>query len=214
MGNVSDRSIARVFMALGLSCSALIMIFMGTVPYATSSVTIMFVLLLVNGWFQGMGWPPSGRVMVHWFSSNERGTKMAIWNVAHNIGGGMVGLAFANLLAQSRHRDTLRITIIDAGERPEYHNGQEVSLRVSAIAGGSADILQQSGAWDHIIGERACPYREMKVWDAAGSVDGSETLTFGAAEFAVAELGFIVENGLIQHALLQQLELQDVAIEY
>ena len=91
MGNISDRSNARVFMALGLSCSALVMIFMGTMPVATSSVTIMFVLLLMNGWFQGMGWPPSGRVMVHWFSPAERGTKMAIWNVAHNVGGGMVG---------------------------------------------------------------------------------------------------------------------------
>lgn len=91
MGNVSDRSNARAFMTLGLLCSSLVMIFMGTVPVATSSVSIMFVLLMVNGWFQGMGWPPSGRVMVHWFSPGERGTKMAIWNVAHNIGGGMVG---------------------------------------------------------------------------------------------------------------------------
>ena len=91
MGNVSDRSNARVFMTLGLLCSSLVMIFMGTVPVATSSVSIMFVLLMINGWFQGMGWPPSGRVMVHWFSPGERGTKMAIWNVAHNIGGGMVG---------------------------------------------------------------------------------------------------------------------------
>jgi OPA family glycerol-3-phosphate transporter-like MFS transporter len=91
MGSVSDRSNARAFMTLGLTCSALVMIVMGTVPLATSSVTIMFVLLLVNGWFQGMGWPPSGRVMVHWFSTSERGTKMAVWNVAHNVGGGMVG---------------------------------------------------------------------------------------------------------------------------
>ena len=29
--------------------------------------------------------------MVHWFSTNERGTKMALWNVAHNVGGGLVG---------------------------------------------------------------------------------------------------------------------------
>ncbi len=91
MGSVSDRSNARTFMVLGLSCSALVMIFMGTMPIATSSVSIMFSLLLINGWFQGMGWPPSGRVMVHWFSPSERGTKMAIWNVAHNVGGGMVG---------------------------------------------------------------------------------------------------------------------------
>lgn len=91
MGNASDRSNARVFMTLGLMCSALTMIAMGTLPVATSSVTIMFVILALNGWFQGMGWPPSGRVMVHWFSPGERGTKMAIWNVGHNIGGGLTG---------------------------------------------------------------------------------------------------------------------------
>lgn len=91
MGSISDRSNARYFMSLGLLASALTMIAMGTMAWATSTVMIMFSLLLINGWFQGMGWPPSGRVMVHWFSPSERGTKMAIWNVAHNVGGGLVG---------------------------------------------------------------------------------------------------------------------------
>lgn len=44
----------------------------------------------VNGWVQGMGWPPCGRVMVHWFSVRERGVKMSIWNIAHNIGGALM----------------------------------------------------------------------------------------------------------------------------
>ena len=91
MGNVSDRSNARNFMTAGLVLSAFTMIVMGILPVATSSIAIMFVLLLINGWFQGMGWPPSGRVMVHWFSIRERGTKMSIWNVAHNVGGGIIG---------------------------------------------------------------------------------------------------------------------------
>ena len=91
MGNVSDRSNARIFLTLGLVLSACTMIFMGVSPWATSSVAIMFSLQLINGWFQGMGWPPCGRVMVHWFSKKERGTKMSIWNVAHNIGGGLIG---------------------------------------------------------------------------------------------------------------------------
>ena len=90
MGNVSDRSNARYFMTIGLVLSALVMIAMGALPIATSSVFIMGFLLFLNGWFQGMGWPPSGRTMVHWFSIKERGTKMAIWNVAHNIGGGLM----------------------------------------------------------------------------------------------------------------------------
>ncbi|MFC1606016.1 glycerol-3-phosphate transporter [Pseudomonadota bacterium] len=91
MGSVSDRSNARSFMALGLALSAATMIIMGQAPAATATVGMMFALQLANGWFQGMGWPASGRVMVHWFSPGERGTKMAVWNVAHNIGGGLVG---------------------------------------------------------------------------------------------------------------------------
>ena len=91
MGNVSDRSNARMFLSIGLLFSACTMILMGIIPVATSSIAVMFGLLFLNGWFQGMGWPPCGRVMVHWFSTKERGTKMSIWNIAHNVGGGLVG---------------------------------------------------------------------------------------------------------------------------
>jgi OPA family glycerol-3-phosphate transporter-like MFS transporter len=91
MGNVSDRSNSKVFLSLGLVLSAVTMMFMGIIPFFTSSAVIMFIVLFINGWFQGMGWPACGRTMVHWFSVNERGTKMSIWNVAHNIGGGLIG---------------------------------------------------------------------------------------------------------------------------
>ncbi|MBE9490145.1 MAG: glycerol-3-phosphate transporter [Bacteroidetes bacterium] len=92
MGNVSDRSNVRIFMPLGLLLSAIVMIIMGVMPFATSSILIMSVLLFLNGWFQGMGWPPSGRTMVYWFSVTERGTKMSIWNIAHNVGGAVMPL--------------------------------------------------------------------------------------------------------------------------
>ena len=46
----------------------------------------------------------------------------------------------------------------------------------------------------------------MRVWDAAGHVEGPETLRFDAAEFAVPQLGYIVENVLLQNALLEKLE--------
>lgn len=91
MGSVSDRSNSRVFLSLGLVLSSLTMLFMGLIPFFTSSVVIMFVVLFLNGWFQGMGWPACGRTMVHWFSTTERGTMMSVWNVAHNFGGGLIG---------------------------------------------------------------------------------------------------------------------------
>lgn len=90
MGGVSDRSNARYFLPLGLVLSSIVTLFLGTTA-GVSSIMMMFILQFLIGWFQGMGWPPCGRVMTHWFSPNERGTKMSIWNVAHNIGGGLIG---------------------------------------------------------------------------------------------------------------------------
>ena len=94
MGGVSDRSSARKFLPLGLVLSALVTLFLGT-SAGVSSIVVMFITQFLIGWFQGMGWPPSGRVMTHWFSLKERGTKMSIWNVAHNVGGSLVGSMFS-----------------------------------------------------------------------------------------------------------------------
>jgi 2-octaprenylphenol hydroxylase len=129
-------------------------------------------------------------------------------------GAGMVGLTIALLLAQADTNDELRITVVDAGKRPSFSPGQDVSLRVSAIASGTASLLDRLGAWNSIADTRACPYRDMKVWDAMGSVEGPETLRFDAAEFAVPQLGFIVENVLIQDALLAVLDSTNVSINF
>ena len=89
MGGLSDRSDARKFLTFGLIISALIMIVAGLIPYPKDSgitTAILFGLTCLTGWFSGMGWPPCGRVMSHWFSTNERSFKMSIWNTAHNIG--------------------------------------------------------------------------------------------------------------------------------
>ena len=97
MGSVSDRSNARVFLPLGLFLTAVSMMFM-VVPVVAFgpenkfwAIVLMTVLNFLVGWFNGMGWPPCGRVMTHWFSQNERGTMMSIWNCAHNVGGALVG---------------------------------------------------------------------------------------------------------------------------
>lgn len=96
MGSISDRSDARKFLVIGLVLSALLMIAVGFIPYSTNNITqnvvIIFVLMLLVGWLSGMGWPPCGRVMAHWFSQNERSFKMSLWNTSHTIGSGSLGL--------------------------------------------------------------------------------------------------------------------------
>ena len=97
MASISDRSNAQRFLPLGLVAAALSMLFM-IVPvqflgaeHKVAAITLMAVLNFLVGWFNGMGWPPCGRVMTHWFSIKERGTWMSFWNCAHNVGGALVG---------------------------------------------------------------------------------------------------------------------------
>jgi OPA family glycerol-3-phosphate transporter-like MFS transporter len=106
MGGLSDRSDARKFMTVGLIISALVMIAAGIIPYPKNgaiTTAILFVLTCLTGWFSGMGWPPCGRVMSHWFSTNERSFKMSVWNTAHNVGSSamawLVGLGGVAMVA-------------------------------------------------------------------------------------------------------------------
>lgn len=50
MGSVSDRSNPRVFLPAGLILASVVMLLMGFMPWATSSIMIMFVLLFICGW--------------------------------------------------------------------------------------------------------------------------------------------------------------------
>ena len=97
MASVSDRSNARRFLPLGLILSSIAMLFMIVPVVAIGpenkglAITLMGAFNFLVGWFQGMGWPPCGRVMTRWFSIKERGTWMSVWNCAHNVGGALVG---------------------------------------------------------------------------------------------------------------------------
>ena len=128
-------------------------------------------------------------------------------------GGGMVGLAAASLLIGSEHGHRLRVRVVDAGERPRFEGG-DVALRVSALSEGSAAALAAQGAWRRVESARACPFREMRVWDASSGAYGADALHFDAAEFGLPALGYIVENVLLQDALLWTLEASGVRVEF
>lgn len=91
MGNVSDRSNPKYFITLGLLGSACMSLLFGLVPGVLASIPFMVVLGALNGWFQGMGYPPGAKTMTNWFSKSERGGWWSWWNISHNLGGGLIG---------------------------------------------------------------------------------------------------------------------------
>ena len=48
------------------------------------------ILLVVNQFFQGTGFPPCAKLIAFWVPPNELATKMSVWNTSHSIGGGLV----------------------------------------------------------------------------------------------------------------------------
>lgn len=81
-GYFGDRSNARTFLAFGLLLSGLLNIAFGF----STTVMALGLLWCLNGWFQGIGFPPCARVLSHWFSTSERGTMWSIWNASHMVG--------------------------------------------------------------------------------------------------------------------------------
>ena len=87
MGYFADRSDARKYVAVGMLLTAALNFLFG----ATTNYTAHVLLWTLNGFVQGMGYGPCTRGLSHWYSARERGTIFGVWNVSHNIGGGIAG---------------------------------------------------------------------------------------------------------------------------
>ncbi|SBV90654.1 MFS transporter [uncultured Dysgonomonas sp.] len=84
-GMWGDRSNARYFLVSGLLMCAVANLFFGL----SSSILVLGIFWVINGWFQGMGVPPCTRLMTHWITPEKLATKMSLWNTSHSIGAGL-----------------------------------------------------------------------------------------------------------------------------
>lgn len=113
-GFLADRVSRKKMMAAGLFLSALVNIFIGLSPQmnaifnfldaggkATAGLVVFIgSLWLINGYTQGMGYPPCGSLMAHWIKPSELATKQSIWNSSHSIGAGLVAVLCGTVILQ------------------------------------------------------------------------------------------------------------------
>jgi 2-octaprenylphenol hydroxylase len=115
------------------------------------------------------------------------------------VGAGMVGSALALALKDSG----LDILLIDGSPlcvKP-FDAQAPFEPRVSALSAASQRILERLGAWSGVTARRSSPYGEMQVWDGSGT----GRIHFSAASVHAEVLGHIVENRVIQDALMEPL---------
>ena len=120
------------------------------------------------------------------------------------VGGGPVGAALAALLARAGQRESRppRIVVLEP-HRPALPSADApIDARVVACSRASERIVTSAGAWDAIRQTRASPYERMRVWHESVTPDSEGALVFDAAEVGEPNLGWIVENRVLQAALL------------
>jgi len=94
-GFLADRANACVFMSTALLASALLNVWFGL----SSTVVAFGLIWMLNGWFQGMGFPPCARLMANWFPPRQLATKFSIWNCSHNLGSILIVLLCGSLVS-------------------------------------------------------------------------------------------------------------------
>ncbi|WP_069990137.1 MFS transporter [Streptococcus agalactiae] len=100
-GLISDESNSKIFLPVGLFLTGLVNVLIGVIPSVITSIWLFTIMYLINGWLQGMGYPPGARTLVYWYDNKERIKYATIWNLSHNFGGAIapiltgVGLALA-----------------------------------------------------------------------------------------------------------------------
>lgn len=112
------------------------------------------------------------------------------------VGGGMVGAAAALGLAQAGWS----VALLEHEAPAAFDANSAPDLRVSAIGCTSVSLLKQLKVWPRVQQMRYAPYRRLETWEQPGS-----EVVFDAASLSLPELGFMVENRVLQLALWQQM---------
>lgn len=113
------------------------------------------------------------------------------------IGGGMVGGALALGLAQNG----FSVVVLDKAPPPAFDPTAQPDVRISAISAASVQLLRSLGVWDAVLAMRAHPWRRLETWEWE-----TAHVVFDASELKLPNLGYMVENNVLQLALWQALE--------
>ncbi|WP_053146113.1 FAD-dependent oxidoreductase, partial [Erwinia billingiae] len=124
------------------------------------------------------------------------------WDVTV-VGGGMVGAALASGLAAQG----FKVAVLEQQEPAEFDASSNPDVRISAIGAASVALLKQLDVWPLIQRMRCTPYRKLETWEWH-----TAQVSFDAQSLGLPELGYMVENSVLQRALWQRLQQQGVEL--
>src|SRR2546421_1670720 len=121
------------------------------------------------------------------------------------VGGGPVGACLGALLAGGACAGArgLSVAVLEPRLPAPLPADAALEARVVALSRASEHLLRSAGAWRGIAGPRLSAYERMRIWHESVAPDSEAVLGFDAADVGEPHLGYIVENRLLQGALLE-----------
>jgi 2-polyprenylphenol 6-hydroxylase len=116
------------------------------------------------------------------------------------IGGGPVGACAAALLARGGAVPPFKVAVLEPHRAAMPAQDAAIDPRVVAISRSSERILEAAGAWGAV--RRLSAYERMRIWHESVPPISPGSLVFDAADVGEPNLGYIVENRVLQAALL------------
>ncbi|MEX2525553.1 MAG: UbiH/UbiF/VisC/COQ6 family ubiquinone biosynthesis hydroxylase [Gammaproteobacteria bacterium] len=109
------------------------------------------------------------------------------------VGGGLTGSLLALLLG----RAGMHSTIIEANPAPPEREPESTDPRALTLTQATRNILESVDVWRRLPTERIGRFEHMEVWDEAGS----GRVRFDCETVGAGELGYVVEQPVLQAAL-------------
>ncbi|MDD2961222.1 MAG: MFS transporter [Muribaculaceae bacterium] len=113
-------------------------------------ILVMGIVIILNQYFQGMGYPPCARILPHWIHPSELATKMSIWNCSHSIGAALAVVVCGYIMG------TMGTNMV---ENPEVVQRITDNLSNNGIVNAAEQALtysQHIGAWKWCFWIPAC----------------------------------------------------------
>ncbi|ERM11873.1 2-octaprenyl-3-methyl-6-methoxy-1,4-benzoquinol hydroxylase [Pantoea ananatis] len=119
------------------------------------------------------------------------------------VGGGMVGAALACGLTQHQ----FRVAVVERATPPPFDPHSLPDVRISAVGSSSVALLKQLNVWQRVEAMRCAPYRKLETWEWQ-----TAQVNFDAESLGLPELGYMVENNVLQRALWEEMEQRGITL--
>lgn len=163
-GYVVDRVRGRIVMALGLLlCAVANFAFGFSTDFSSwltgvengprlveSLILVMGVTIILNQYFQGMGYPPCARILPHWIHPSELATKMSIWNCSHSIGAALAVIVCGHIMGSLGTDLSANAAVVARLTENLSNNG------VADATEQALEYAQHIGAWKWCFWIPAC----------------------------------------------------------